>query len=44
MAAFQTVVRTIGCFSSLLLAVAAWFTWGRRPEAPPVTTATAARG
>jgi O-antigen/teichoic acid export membrane protein len=31
-AAFKTVVQTIGGFNLLLLAVAAWFTWGRRAE------------
>jgi len=30
---FKTVILTLGGFSSLLLAVCAWFTWGVKPKA-----------
>ncbi len=30
--AFKCVVQTIGCFSLLLFAVAAWFTWGKSEQ------------
>lgn len=32
-AAFRSVILTLGLFSSLLLAVSAWFTWRKGPEA-----------
>jgi O-antigen/teichoic acid export membrane protein len=30
---FKTVIQTLGIFSTLLLAVCAWFTWGTKPTA-----------
>jgi O-antigen/teichoic acid export membrane protein len=29
--AFRAIIQTLGCFSLLLFAVAAWFSWGKQP-------------
>jgi O-antigen/teichoic acid export membrane protein len=37
-----TVLRTLGIFNALLLAVCAWFTWGVKPHRAPESSVTAA--
>ena len=36
---FKSVIQTLGIFSTLLLAVCAWFTWGIKPKTKPAVVA-----